>query len=259
MYQYHPEKAEKGVSSGSYIRATRELRKLTILELSDLTSIDGAVIENAENNINCLDVKQIEKIALALKCHPSKIAFPYWDMEQDLPQAIIVEGKLSINGVRKQDSTLSVHLTKYSGLAIGWGRISIDIGVFNDFMLTGLGYSPRVKGELSSKMEGDCLGRCFDNYSYGSEFDCDNRVIKAFTSKVCYFRDCVSVEIEGFASAIDGYVNDNRLNPNNNDWDFSAKFLISRNSIQKFYGLSDSAIGFILKDMERLDLYDPKK
>lgn len=254
MYQHHPENFEKGITQGFVLRSVRQLRNMSGSELSKLTEISASIIEDAENDETRLSTEDIEKVAVALKTHPSSIAFPNWDSLPFQPKKITVEGQLLLNNAI-EGTKINLHLKREFGLRISaLTQRYLEIGTFNGYMPTALGYSPKQKKTIEYKISGDCLGRYYDNYGHGSEFDCDNRVIKSLEISICYYRDSVGYKIDGFASSDDGYVQTNRpaVSPAG-DWKFSIDFLIPANLIGQFYGLYPSAEAFLLEEMSKLD------
>ena len=71
------------VSVGESVRIIRELQDLSQRELSELTGIPQATISAIENERVKLGVVERAKVlAQALKCHPTVLLFPGWDVEE---------------------------------------------------------------------------------------------------------------------------------------------------------------------------------
>jgi transcriptional regulator with XRE-family HTH domain len=62
----------------------RELQELSQNQLSALSGIPQATISAIENDRVKLGVERAKALARALKCHPSVLVFPGWQ----LPQAV---------------------------------------------------------------------------------------------------------------------------------------------------------------------------
>ena len=71
------------VSAGESVRIIRELQELSQNDLSRLTGIPQSTISAIENDRIKLGVERAKVIARALKCHPSVLVFPGWDLEQE--------------------------------------------------------------------------------------------------------------------------------------------------------------------------------
>ncbi|MBN1947325.1 MAG: helix-turn-helix transcriptional regulator [Bradymonadales bacterium] len=78
-------KAEKAidVSVGESVRIIRELQGLTQVALAGLTSIPQSTISAIENDRVKLGLERAKVLARALKCHPSVLVFPSWDVEKE--------------------------------------------------------------------------------------------------------------------------------------------------------------------------------
>ena len=71
------------VSVGESVRIIRELQDLSQNQLGELTWIPQSTISAIENNRVNLGVERAKVIARALKCHPSVLVFPGWDVKAE--------------------------------------------------------------------------------------------------------------------------------------------------------------------------------
>jgi transcriptional regulator with XRE-family HTH domain len=78
-------KAEKrvDVSVGESVKIVRELQELSQNALAELTGIPQSTISAIEHGRVQLGVERAKVLARALKCHPSVLVFPGWDLEQE--------------------------------------------------------------------------------------------------------------------------------------------------------------------------------
>lgn len=68
------------VTPGESVRIIRELQELSQNQLSELSGIPQATISAIENGRVNLGVERAKALALALKCHPSVLVFPGWEV-----------------------------------------------------------------------------------------------------------------------------------------------------------------------------------
>jgi len=71
------------VSVGESVRILRELQEMNQNELSALTGILQSTISAIENGLVNLGVERSKIRDRALKCHPSVLVFPGWDVHQE--------------------------------------------------------------------------------------------------------------------------------------------------------------------------------
>ena len=78
-------KAEKrvDVSVGESVKIIRELQELSQNKLAELTGIPQSTISAIEHGRVQLGVERAKVLARALKCHPSVLVFPGWNLEQE--------------------------------------------------------------------------------------------------------------------------------------------------------------------------------
>ena len=78
-------KAQKriDVSVGESVKIIRELQELSQNQLSELTGIPQSTISAIEHNRIKLGVERAKVLARALKCHPSVLVFPGWDVKRE--------------------------------------------------------------------------------------------------------------------------------------------------------------------------------
>ena len=78
-----PTRAKGSLSPGKAIRIYREAQNLSQSELAEKAGLTQATISGLENNRISLGLERAKAIARALKIHPSVIAFPDWDIEEE--------------------------------------------------------------------------------------------------------------------------------------------------------------------------------
>ena len=80
MKQFQPAKKRIEISVGESLRILRELQELSQSQLSELSGIPQATISAIENGRVNLGVERAKTFARALKCHPSVLVFPGWEV-----------------------------------------------------------------------------------------------------------------------------------------------------------------------------------
>jgi len=83
MKKYRKAKKLIDVSVGESVWILRELQEMSQNELSELTGIPQSTISAIENDRLNLGVERAKILARALKCHPSVLVFPGWDVHQE--------------------------------------------------------------------------------------------------------------------------------------------------------------------------------
>ncbi|MCK5684612.1 helix-turn-helix transcriptional regulator [bacterium] len=68
------------VSIGESVRIIRELQELSQNQLAELSGIPQSTISGIENGRINLGIERAKTLARALKCHPSVLVFPGWDI-----------------------------------------------------------------------------------------------------------------------------------------------------------------------------------
>ena len=81
--QYKKAKRHVEVSVGESVRILRELQELSQNALSKITGIPQSTLSAIENERVNLGVERAKVLARALKCHPSVLVFPGWDVETE--------------------------------------------------------------------------------------------------------------------------------------------------------------------------------
>jgi transcriptional regulator with XRE-family HTH domain len=78
-------RAEKRISVtvGESVRIIRELQELTQADLAELTGIPQSTISAIERDRINLGVERAKTLARALRCHPSVLVFPGWDVSNE--------------------------------------------------------------------------------------------------------------------------------------------------------------------------------
>jgi transcriptional regulator with XRE-family HTH domain len=77
---YRKAKRHVEVSVGESVRIMREFQELSQNELSEYTGIPQSTISAIENDRINLGVERAKMLARALKCHPTVLVFPGWDV-----------------------------------------------------------------------------------------------------------------------------------------------------------------------------------
>ncbi|MBT8102793.1 MAG: helix-turn-helix domain-containing protein [Gammaproteobacteria bacterium] len=80
MKDFKPAKRHVDVSIGESVRILRELQELSQNDLAKLCGIQQSTISAIENERVSLGVERAKTLARALRCHPSVILFPGWDV-----------------------------------------------------------------------------------------------------------------------------------------------------------------------------------
>ncbi|MCB2261876.1 MAG: helix-turn-helix domain-containing protein [Candidatus Thiosymbion ectosymbiont of Robbea hypermnestra] len=80
MKDYKIAERQITVSVGESVRIIRELQDMSQNELAQSTGIPQSTISAIENDRINLDVERAKQLAAALKCHPSVLVFPGWDI-----------------------------------------------------------------------------------------------------------------------------------------------------------------------------------
>ena len=71
------------VSVGESIKIIRELQELSQNALAELTGIPQSTISAIEHDRVQLGVERSKVLARVLKCHPSVLVFPGWNIEHE--------------------------------------------------------------------------------------------------------------------------------------------------------------------------------
>jgi len=82
MKNYRFAKKTVEVSTGESVRIIRELQGLSQNELANLTGIPQSTISAIENDRIRLGIERAKVLVRALKCHPSVLVFPGWDIKE---------------------------------------------------------------------------------------------------------------------------------------------------------------------------------
>ena len=83
MRNYRPAKKRVEVSVGESVRILREFQELSQSQLSELTAIPQATLSAIENGRINLGIERAKVLAPALKCHPTVLVFPGWEVPVD--------------------------------------------------------------------------------------------------------------------------------------------------------------------------------
>ncbi len=82
MKDYRLAKKNIEVSVGESVKIIRELQGLSQNELANLTGIPQSTISGIENNRIKLGIERAKTLATALRCHPSVLVFPGWEIKK---------------------------------------------------------------------------------------------------------------------------------------------------------------------------------
>jgi transcriptional regulator with XRE-family HTH domain len=82
MQDYLESPKRVDVSVGESVRVIRELQELSQNQLSTITGIPQSTLSAIENDRVNLGIERAKVLARALKCHPSVLVFPGWEIEQ---------------------------------------------------------------------------------------------------------------------------------------------------------------------------------
>jgi len=83
MSDFRRAKRRVSVSTGESVRIMRELQELSQNQLSDIAGIPQSTISAIERDRVNLGVERAKSLARALKCHPSVLVFPGWEIEAE--------------------------------------------------------------------------------------------------------------------------------------------------------------------------------
>jgi transcriptional regulator with XRE-family HTH domain len=83
MAEYRKARRTIEVSPGESVRIIRELQELSQNELAERSGIPQSTISAIERDRINLGVERAKQLARALKCHPSVLVFPGWDVEHE--------------------------------------------------------------------------------------------------------------------------------------------------------------------------------
>jgi transcriptional regulator with XRE-family HTH domain len=239
MYQYHPELKDSNVSSGWMIKSTRELRKLSVESLSQTTEITKERIVAAEANQARLDTEEFERLAMALDCHPSFFAFPYWDSVPFKSEPVVVSSSARVN-TESVIREVRVYLNRETGITIPLlPRKSLHVHTFNGAMASPMTYG--IRQDIRYRCIGDNLGLLNDNYGSGPDFDCDNRVITELEIKIHCTANGIRYGFEGLAVDAGGVSTGRPTNSPVGDWTFGVSFLVPLELLRSFCGLYPEA------------------
>ena len=83
MKNFTKAKTRVEVSVGESVKIMRELQELSQNALAELTGIPQPTISAIERGRVQLGVERSKMLARALKCHPTVLVFPNWDVEHE--------------------------------------------------------------------------------------------------------------------------------------------------------------------------------
>ena len=82
MKDYRKSPKNIDVTVGESVKIIRELQELSQNDLATLTGIPQSTLSAIENNRVQLGVERAKVLARALKCRPTVLLFPGWDIKQ---------------------------------------------------------------------------------------------------------------------------------------------------------------------------------
>ena len=83
MKNFKKAKKTVDVSVGESVRIIRELQEMSQNDLAEVTGIPQSTISAIENDRVKLGVERAKVMAIALKCHPSVLVFPCWEIKKE--------------------------------------------------------------------------------------------------------------------------------------------------------------------------------
>jgi transcriptional regulator with XRE-family HTH domain len=83
MAEYRKAKTVVEVTPGESVRILREWQEMSQNELAAATGIAQSTISAIERGRINLGVERAKQLARALRCHPSVLVFPGWDVERE--------------------------------------------------------------------------------------------------------------------------------------------------------------------------------
>ena len=83
MKDYKMAKKQIDVSVGESVRIIRELQEMSQNNLAKAAGIPQSTISAIENDRVNLGVERAKQLARVLKCHPSVLVFPGWDIKHE--------------------------------------------------------------------------------------------------------------------------------------------------------------------------------
>lgn len=84
MKNYRKAKKSIDVSVGDSVRIIRELQEMSQNDLAKVAGIPQSTISAIENDRVNLGIERAKVLARALKCHPSVLVFPGWDVTSEV-------------------------------------------------------------------------------------------------------------------------------------------------------------------------------
>ena len=83
MKDFKPARRHIEVTTGESVRILRELQELSQNELAEQSGIPQSTISAIENDRVRLGVERAKTLARTLRCHPSVLVFPGWDVSEE--------------------------------------------------------------------------------------------------------------------------------------------------------------------------------
>jgi len=83
MKDFKPVKRRLQLSVGDSVRVMRELQELSQNELASISGIPQSTLSAIENDRINLGIERAKVLARALRCHPSVLVFPGWDVDKE--------------------------------------------------------------------------------------------------------------------------------------------------------------------------------
>ena len=79
----YPSKSRVTLTPGKALKLYRDLQGLTQGELAELSGLKQMTISSLEHDRISLGLERAKALARALKVHPSALAFPDWNAEEE--------------------------------------------------------------------------------------------------------------------------------------------------------------------------------
>ena len=253
MYHRDLSRVAAGQTTGRKLRITREMRGHSVDELAAAASLAPTDIAAAEADQHSFTVSEISRLALALDCHPSTLAFPEWELLPFAPKPVSVAGQVGING-GLEDATLRLYMPSKCGLWIqGPARKQFNLDFFTPSIASwnSLSDSGRAEGHFAAK--GTTLGLCLNKFGGGAEPDTDVRNISKVELVVTPNRNGIAYQFSGLARVAPKQVRSGRP-PDSpaGDWRFAIHFLVPADQLAVFLGLYPSAAKILIDKLSAL-------
>lgn len=253
MYQRSPSKIAAGMTSGWHLHSIREMRGLSVQDLASATSLSIESIEAAEKDQHRFSVEEIGRLAVALDCHPSAMAFPEWDSIPYAPAQITVDGEVAING-RFTAGELRLFAPSGDGLWIsGPERKEFKLYFFTRSMATVEHGSHLLTSDRRYTIAGSTVGRATEYFGGGAELHTDVRLISEVQVLVSPSKAGITYRFDGHAHVLASNVRGHRPPQSPpDDWRFEIECRVPASQLAALLGLYPSAETLLLAKLASL-------